>query len=65
MKFFSLLEFILTIVKTIILETLKEYVNHPKCIAVGECGLDYFRLPEDEDETLKQENIALQKKVFH
>ena len=44
------------------LETLKEYVNHPKCIAVGECGLDYFRLPEDEEE--KQQNIALQKKIF-
>ena len=44
------------------LETLKEYVNHPKCIAVGECGLDYFRLPEDEDE--KKANVALQKKVF-
>jgi TatD DNase family protein len=44
------------------LETLKEYVNHPKCIAVGECGLDYFRLPEDEKE--KQENVALQKKIF-
>jgi len=44
------------------LETLKEYVKHPKCIAVGECGLDYFRLPEDEIE--KERNIALQKKVF-
>ena len=44
------------------LETLKKYINHPKCIAVGECGLDYFRLPEDEDE--KQAYITLQKKVF-
>ncbi|MGB3751029.1 MAG: TatD family hydrolase [Arcobacteraceae bacterium] len=44
------------------LEILKEYVTHPKCIAVGECGLDYFRLPEDENE--KAQNIALQKKVF-
>ena len=34
------------------LATLKKYVNHPKCIAVGECGLDYFRLPEDETEIL-------------
>jgi len=44
------------------LETLKKYVNHPKCIAVGECGLDYFRLPEDEKE--KEKNVSLQKQVF-
>ena len=42
--------------------TMEKYVNHPKCIAIGECGLDYFRLPEDEIE--KQENIKRQKEVF-
>jgi TatD DNase family protein len=41
---------------------MKKYVAHPKCIAIGECGLDYFRLPEDEIE--KQENIRKQKEVF-
>ena len=43
-------------------DILEKYINHPKCVAVGECGLDYFRLPEGEIE--KKENIALQKEIF-
>ena len=43
-------------------ETMNKYVNHPKCIAIGECGLDYYRLPEDQAE--KEENIRRQKEVF-
>jgi len=41
---------------------LEEFSRHPKCIAIGECGLDYFRLPEDEEE--KKANVAKQKEVF-
>ncbi|XOB63809.1 TatD family hydrolase [Campylobacterota bacterium DY0563] len=41
---------------------LEKYVNHPKCIAIGECGLDYFRLPEDEAE--KEYTKNKQKEVF-
>ncbi len=41
---------------------LEKFITHPKCIAVGECGLDYYRLPQDEDK--KIENKKRQKEVF-
>ena len=41
---------------------LEQFVVHPKCVAIGECGLDYFRLPESE-EAIKKEKEA-QKEVF-
>lgn len=39
-----------------------EHINHKKCVAVGECGLDFYRLPEDPDE--KQVEIDGQIGVF-
>ncbi len=41
---------------------LEKFVTHPKCVAIGECGLDYFRLPETPKEINSEK--ALQKKIF-
>jgi len=41
---------------------LEKFVKHSKCVAIGECGLDYFRLPETEEAIDKEKK--LQKEIF-
>jgi len=41
---------------------LEKFVAHPKCVAIGECGLDYFRLSDDADEAVADKK--LQKEIF-
>ena len=41
---------------------LEKFIEHPKCVAVGECGLDYYRLPKKDNEIAAEK--VLQKEVF-
>ncbi len=37
-------------------DLLRSYINHEKCVAVGECGLDYYR---KEDKEKKERQIEV------
>lgn len=40
----------------------ESYVRHEKCVAIGECGLDYYRLEGSDEEKLIEKKK--QKKIF-
>jgi len=40
----------------------EKYVHHAKCVAIGECGMDYFRLEGSDEE--KEAEKRRQKEVF-
>ncbi|ERJ26659.1 Putative deoxyribonuclease YcfH [Campylobacter concisus ATCC 51562] len=44
------------------IEILRNFAKDEKCVAIGECGLDYFRLPKDENEKIKEKEN--QKRIF-
>jgi TatD DNase family protein len=42
-------------------KTYREMLMHPKCVALGECGLDYFHIKDIDNKTA---DIERQKKLF-
>ncbi len=40
---------------------IEKYISHEKCVAVGECGLDYYRIKKDNNFS---KNVDFQKKIF-
>lgn len=51
-------------IDTFDMAVLREFISDKKCVAVGECGLDYFRLPQSSDTAQVEQYKQRQKEVF-
>ena len=51
-------------IKNFDIQKIEKFISHPKCVAVGECGLDYFRSFQNFKGKELEKEIALQKETF-
>jgi len=45
------------------IEEFKKLVSHPKVVAIGECGLDYFRVAPDDVKEIERQNDLFRKQI--
>jgi TatD DNase family protein len=42
----------------------ESFVSHPKCVAIGECGIDFYRAPDTgKDKIIEQQKLVFQAQI--